>query len=273
MNSYNILKSITYHPYHLVDVSPWPLVGALSAFTTAIGAAMSIHSYNYGPLVLSLGFISVFYTMFVWWRDVIREATFEGHHTSIVVTGLRYGMILFITSEIFFFAAFFWAYFDASLAPNIEIGAVWPPVGINVFNPWEIPLLNTLILVLSGVTITWSHHAIVVGNRQQALLSLLITIILGVLFTTLQAYEYIEADFNISDGVYGSTFYMATGFHGVHVIIGTTFLIVCLYRLYKSHFTTKHHFGFEAAAWYWHFVDVVWLFLFISIYRWGGLSY
>jgi heme/copper-type cytochrome/quinol oxidase subunit 3 len=273
MNNNKLLLSITYHPYHLVDVSPWPLIGALSAFTTAVGAALSIHLYNYGTFILCLGFIGVFYTMFVWWRDVIRESTFEGHHTSVVQIGLRYGMLLFILSEVLFFAAFFWAYFDASLAPNVEIGAIWPPKGINVFNPWEVPLLNTLILVLSGVTITWSHHAILAGNRQQALVSLLITVLLGMCFTALQVYEYIEASFTISDGVYGSSFYMATGFHGVHVLIGTTFLVVCLVRLYKSHFTSKHHFGFEAAAWYWHFVDVVWLFSFVTIYWWGGLSY
>jgi len=267
-----LLQSQSYHPFHLVDVSPWPLMGALSAFMTALGAAMSMHNFNYGPQILAFGFICVFYTMFVWWRDVIREATFEGHHTSIVQVGLRYGMILFILSEVLFFAAFFWAYFNSSLAPNIEIGAVWPPMGINVFNPWEVPLLNTLILLLSGVTITWSHHAILAGQRKEAIISLLITVILGFSFTVLQVVEYVEATFSISDGIYGSTFYMATGFHGVHVIIGTTFLLVCLIRLIKYHFTPKHHFGFEAAAWYWHFVDVVWLFLFVTVYWWGGLQ-
>jgi heme/copper-type cytochrome/quinol oxidase subunit 3 len=271
MNNNKILNSMSYHPYHLVDVSPWPVVGAFSAFMTAIGAAMSMHSYNFGPSLLMFGFISLLYTMFVWWRDVVREATFEGHHTSIVQIGLRYGMILFIVSEICFFAAFFWAFFTASLSPNIEIGSVWPPKGIHVFNPWQVPLLNTLILVLSGVTITWSHHAILAGLRKQAIISLALTVFLGLTFTALQVMEYVEATFNISDGIYGSTFFMATGFHGAHVIIGTLFLIVCLVRLIKYHFTAKHHFGFEAAAWYWHFVDVVWLFLFVTIYWWGGL--
>nr|NP_066332.1 cytochrome c oxidase subunit 3 [Malawimonas jakobiformis]AAG13699.1 cytochrome c oxidase subunit 3 [Malawimonas jakobiformis] len=271
-NNNKILNSMSYHPFHLVDLSPWPILGATSGFIMAIGAAMSMHSYTFGPQILLFGFISLIYTMFVWWRDVIREATFEGHHTSIVQIGLRYGMILFIISEVLFFAAFFWAFFTASLAPTIEIGAIWPPKGINVFNPWEVPLLNTLILVLSGVTITWSHHAILAGNRSSAILSLGLTVFLGLSFTVLQVMEYLEATFNISDGIYGSTFYMATGFHGAHVIIGTLFLIVCLVRLIKYHFTSKHHFGFEAAAWYWHFVDVVWLFLFISIYWWGGLT-
>lgn len=262
---------MSYHPYHLVDVSPWPLVGALSALMLTIGGVMSMHSYNYGTTVLLFGLVSLIYTLFVWWRDVIRESTFEGHHTHIVQMGLRYGVILFITTEVMFFFAFFWAFFASSLAPSIEIGAVWPPKGIEVFSPWDVPLLNTLILVLSGVTITWSHHAILAGDRKQAIISLALTIFLGAIFTCLQIMEYVEAPFTISDGIYGSTFYMATGFHGIHVLIGTTFLIICLVRLIKYHFTTRHHFGFEAAAWYWHFVDVVWLFLFITIYWWGGL--
>jgi|SRR5579885_113876 len=268
----NILNSMSYHGYHLVDISPWPILGAVSALTTAIGAATSMHAYKFGPYVLVFGFMCLLYTMFVWWRDVIREATFEGHHTHVVQIGLRYGMMLFILSEVMFFVAFFWAFFDASISPNIEIGAIWPPKGIHPFNPWEVPLLNTLILVLSGVTCTWAHHAIIASNREQAIIALSSTIFLGLLFTSLQAYEYIEAPFNISDSVYGSSFFMATGFHGAHVIIGTLFLTVCLIRVIKYHFTSKHHFGFEAAAWYWHFVDVVWLFLFVSIYWWGGMS-
>jgi cytochrome c oxidase subunit 3 len=179
-------------------------------------------------------------------------------------------MILFIVSEVMFFFAFFWAFFHSSLAPTIEIGSVWPPLGIEVLNPWDIPLLNTLILLLSGVTVTWAHHSIVAGERKQAIISLTLTVSLGIIFTIFQALEYIEANFTISDSVYGSTFYMATGFHGFHVLIGTIFLSVCLLRLFYKHFTRQHHFGFEAAAWYWHFVDVVWLFLFITIYWWGG---
>ena len=206
-----------------------------------------------------------------WWRDVIREATFEGHHTSVVQTGLRYGMILFIVSEVMFFSGFFWAFFHSALAPTVEIGSIWPPEGIHPFNPWDVPLLNTIILLASGATVTWAHHAITTGLRYQAIYALVLTLLLAVIFTSLQAFEYLEASFNISDGIYGSTFYMATGFHGFHVIIGTTFLAVCLVRLINYHFTTTHHFGFEAAAWYWHFVDVVWLFLFVSIYWWGTL--
>jgi len=258
------------HPFHLVDPSPWPFVGAMSTLMTTIGAAMYMHSFVGGAYLLPLGIIMVMVSMIVWWRDVIREATFEGHHTYIVQKGLRLGMILFITSEVLFFAAFFWAFFHSSLVPTIEIGAVWPPKGIQALNQWEVPLLNTVILLSSGATVTWAHHSIVAGDRNGAILGLLLTVILALIFTALQGLEYYEAPFTIADSVYGSTFFLATGFHGLHVIIGTIFLTVCLIRLINYHFTKHHHFGFEAAAWYFHFVDVVWLFLFVSIYWWGA---
>jgi len=261
---------MTKHPFHLVDPSPWPLFSSLSAFILTIGGVMFMHSYQNGGFVLSFGFLMVLYSMFVWWRDVIREATYEGFHTAAVQTGLRYGMILFLVSEIMFFVAFFWAFFHSSLAPTVEIGAVWPPKGIEVLNPWEVPFLNTLILLTSGASVTWAHHALLAGNRQQAIPALAVTILLAAIFTGFQAYEYLEAPFTISDSIYGSTFYMSTGFHGFHVIVGTLFLTVCLIRLVNHHFTKNHHFGFEAAAWYWHMVDVVWLFLFVCVYYWGG---
>lgn len=221
--------------------------------------------------MLFLGIAMVICCMSIWWRDVVREATFNGYHTKTVQLGLRYGMILFIVSEVMFFLAFFWAFFHSSLSPAIEIGSVWPPKSINPFNPWGVPLLNTFILLLSGATVTWAHHEIIVGARKEpAKLGLLLTLFLAVTFTALQVYEYIEASFSISDGIYGSTFFMATGFHGFHVIVGTAFLTVVTLRLIKNHFTKKHHFGFEAAAWYWHFVDVVWLFLFVTVYWWGN---
>ena len=262
--------AVQKHPFHLVDPSPWPLTGAIAAWATTTGGVMYMHAYQGGGYLLTLGFITLLYTMFVWWRDVIGEATFQGHHTRAVQDGLRWGMILFIVSEVMFFFAFFWAFFHASLAPSIELGGVWPPAGIQVLNPWEIPLVNTLILLTSGASVTWAHHAILAGWRQQAIWSLVVTVILAIIFTGLQGFEYMEAPFSISDSVYGSTFFMATGFHGFHVFIGTIFLTVCLGRLLNFHFTRTHHFGFEAAAWYWHFVDVVWLFLFVSIYWWGG---
>nr|UFZ13937.1 cytochrome c oxidase subunit III [Puri aleca] len=256
------------HPFHLVDYSPWPLTGALGAFSTVSGLIMWFHQYNMNLLIL--GNIIILLTMFQWWRDITREGTFQGHHTLIVTTGLRWGMILFIISEVFFFISFFWAFFHSSLSPSIELGAVWPPTGILPFNPFQIPLLNTAILLTSGITVTWAHHSLMEGNFSQTTQGLFFTVILGIYFTMLQAYEYMEASFTIADAVYGSTFYMATGFHGLHVIIGSTFLLTCLIRQIKSHFSTNHHFGFEAAAWYWHFVDVVWLFLYISIYWWGS---
>jgi cytochrome c oxidase subunit 3 len=262
--------SIQKHPFHLVDPSPWPIFASLSAFVSTVGGVMYMHGYNGGNGMLSLGFLMILYSMFVWWRDVVREATFEGHHTSFVQLGLRYGMILFIVSEIMFFVAFFWAFFHSSLAPTVEIGAVWPPKGIEVLNPWEIPFLNTVILLSSGAAVTWAHHAIIIGDRKQAMYGLITTVLLAILFTSFQVMEYLEAPFTISDSVYGSTFFLATGFHGFHVFVGTVFLTVCLLRLMNFHFTKNHHFGFEAAAWYWHFVDVVWLFLFVSIYWWGG---
>nr|YP_010165736.1 cytochrome c oxidase subunit 3 [Imasa heleensis]QRR29749.1 cytochrome c oxidase subunit 3 [Imasa heleensis] len=266
------MKFYQRHPYHLVNPSPWPLLGAIGAFTLTSGGVMYFHSYQFGNMVLTAGLITVMYTMFVWWRDIVRESTFEGHHTVQVQYGLRYGVIFFITSEVMFFAAFFWGYFASSLAPNIEVGGIWPPTGIEVFSPWEVPLLNTMVLLLSGFTVTWAHHAILAGNRSQSIIGLTLTVILGGFFTALQGLEYAEAPFTIADGIYGSCFFMATGFHGLHVLIGTIFLLICLIRLFRDHFTTSHHFGFEAAAWYWHFVDVVWLFLFVSIYWWGGLS-
>ena len=256
------------HDYHLVDPSPWPAVGALSAFVLAVGAILYMHGS--APWILAIGVLMVLYTMFSWWRDVVREGTFEGHHTPVVQLGLRYGMVLFIASEVMFFVAWFWAYFNSSLFPTAAIGGVWPPHGIQPFDPWHLAFLNTLILLTSGTTVTWAHHALQHGDRKGTLRGLALTIVLGISFTCLQAYEYSHAAFGFTDGIYASTFFMATGFHGAHVIIGTIFLIVTLWRAYLGHFKSDHHFGFEAAAWYWHFVDVVWLFLFICIYWWGS---
>nr|AVN67207.1 cytochrome c oxidase subunit 3 [Allacta australiensis] len=256
------------HPFHLVNQSPWPIIGALGALTTMLGLINWFHQYD--QKLLMLGMLIMMMTMIQWWRDIIREGTFQGLHTKMVTKGLRWGMILFIISEVFFFMSFFWAFFHSSLSPNIEIGSMWPPTGIMPFNPIQIPLLNTAILLSSGITITWAHHSLISNNYNQALQGLFFTVMLGIYFTMLQAYEYIESPFTIADSIYGSTFFMATGFHGLHVIIGTTFLITCLLRHILLHFSSNHHFGFEAAAWYWHFVDVVWLFLYISIYWWGS---
>nr|YP_004021528.1 cytochrome c oxidase subunit III [Megacrania alpheus adan]BAJ24587.1 cytochrome c oxidase subunit III [Megacrania alpheus adan] len=256
------------HPYHMVEMSPWPLVGAISTMMTLIGLVKLFQQSS--TMVMLTGTIMTLLTMIQWWRDVVRESTYQGMHTKMVIKGLRWGMILFIISEVLFFVSFFWTFFHSSLSPAPQIGSMWPPTGILTFNPMQIPLLNTVILLTSGVTITWAHHSLLNNNLNEMNQSLTITIIMGIYFTMLQAYEYIEAPFTISDSIYGSTFFMATGFHGLHVIIGTTFLLMCLLRQLNMHFSNYHHVGFEAAAWYWHFVDVVWLFLYISIYWWGN---
>nr|YP_010041676.1 cytochrome c oxidase subunit 3 [Cyanophora biloba]QPB15011.1 cytochrome c oxidase subunit 3 [Cyanophora biloba] len=261
------------HTYHLVNPSPWPISTAFSAFIMIIGGVLYMHSFAKGGFFFLLGISLLLTSMGLWWRDVVRESTYEGNHTKAVKTGLRYGMLIFIISEVMFFFSFFWAFFHSSLSPVIEIGSVWPPENMKelVFDSSRIPLLNTLILLLSGATLTWCHYAILSSNKKDATISLFITLFLAALFTTIQGYEYVSAPFSISDGVYGSTFYLATGFHGLHVIIGSLFLMVCFYRLVNNHFTVRSHIGFEAAAWYWHFVDVVWLFLYISTYCWGGI--
>jgi len=264
------MSSKQRHAFHLVDPSVMPLLQSISALTLVTGGTMYFHGYLGGFETILFGLISTLICMFLWWRDVVREGYLEGQHTNIVQLGLRYGMLLFIASEVMFFFAFFWAFFAASLAPTVEIGTIWPPKGIPVFNPFEVPLLNTLILLCSGATITYSHHAITAGNKAEAVWSLILTIALAIIFTGFQVFEYTTAGFNITDGIYGSTFYMATGFHGFHVFIGTVALTVCLIRMVLNHYSTEHHFGFEAGAFYWHFVDVVWLFLYVAVYFWGG---
>nr|AJR19258.1 cytochrome c oxidase subunit III [Thremma gallicum] len=256
------------HPFHLVSQSPWPLTGALSTMTLLTGLILWFHQFNFNLILL--GLIITFLTMYQWWRDISRESTYQGCHTIKVTTGMRWGMILFIISEIFFFFAFFWAFFHNNLNPGIEIGSTWPPVAIYPFNPFQIPLLNTIILISSGISVTWTHHSILENNFTQAVNSLFITVMLGIYFTILQAYEYLEAPFTISDSIYGTSFFMATGFHGLHVMIGTMFLLVCLMRLMNNQLSMSHHFNLEAAAWYWHFVDVVWLFLYTAMYWWSS---
>ncbi len=262
------MSNLINHPFHIVDESPWPILSAIGALGLTSGIVIWFHHLNTHLFFISLLLLVVVSRQ--WWRDVRREARFQGLHTSIVEKGLRWGIRLFIISEVIFFLSFFWAFFHRSLAPNIELGRVWPPIGIEVFNPFRVPLLNTIILLSSGVRVTWSHHRIMEGNHSQAMVSLAITLILGLYFTLIQGIEYNEASFTIADASYGSTFFVATGFHGLHVIVGSSFLAVSLYRVSMGLFRKNHHFGFEAAAWYWHFVDVVWLFLYIRIYWWGG---
>nr|NP_976157.1 cytochrome c oxidase subunit III [Gomphiocephalus hodgsoni]AAO43663.1 cytochrome oxidase subunit 3 [Gomphiocephalus hodgsoni] len=264
----NVMLIKSDHSFHLVDQSPWPLTAALGALIMTTGMVKWFHHFD--PTTMFLGVIILLFTTYQWWRDITREGTLQGLHTNIVSKGLRWGMILFITSEILFFFSFFWAFFHSSLSPVLEVGLIWPPSGVIPFNAVQVPLLNTIILLSSGVTITWSHHALMENNHTQALQGLILTVVLGVYFTMLQGLEYWEATFSISDSIYGSSFFVATGFHGLHVLIGTSFLTVCIFRHWTCHFSSSHHFGFEAAAWYWHFVDVVWLFLYLSIYWWGS---
>lgn len=257
------------HPYHVVDASPWPVLTALSTFFTFFGLVLYMHFYEKGSTLLMLGTLGILVCASFWWRDVIREATFEGQHTSYVRAGLKMGMVLFIISEAMLFFAFFWSFFHASLNPTPEIGCVWPPKGIEAINPFHVPLLNTFVLVNSGAFVTWAHYSVLVGYRRQAIAALLYTIVLALFFTALQGYEYVNSPFSISDSVYGSVFFMTTGLHGTHVLVGTIFLIVCLWRLISHHLTKKYHVGFEAAIWYWHFVDVVWIFVYMFIYWWA----
>ncbi|WP_375175284.1 cytochrome c oxidase subunit 3 [Pseudooceanicola sp.] len=260
------------HDYHILTPSIYPFIGAAGAFVMLFGAVQWMH--DSGPWIFLIGLVAVLYTMFGWWAETVKENN-VGDHTPVVEIGLRYGFILFIMSEIMFFSAWFWTFFKHAMYPMGEMSpikdGVWPPAGIETFDPWHLPLINTLILLCSGAALTWAHHALVhEDNRQDVKWGLWLAIALGVLFTVFQAYEYGHAAFGFSGNIYGATFFMATGFHGAHVIIGTIFMIVCLARVYKGHFTPKSHVGFEMAAWYWHFVDVVWLFLFAAVYVWGG---
>ncbi|HJK87453.1 MAG TPA: cytochrome c oxidase subunit 3 [Candidatus Megaira endosymbiont of Hartmannula sinica] len=265
----------TKHHFHLVDPSPWPIAVSFSLLFLSLGIVFYIHSYPYGSYILSFGILCILLSVYGWWSDVIKEGL-SRHHTKIVRKGLSIGMSLFILSEIMFFFAFFFSYFSASLFPVgifDETGlwatkqGIWPPKGIILINPWDIPLVNTLILLLSGTTVTWAHYAINEYNKEDTKSALIITIILGFVFSLFQIYEYFHVSFGLKDGVYAANFYLATGFHGVHVFIGTMFLLICYIRLINGHFDKgKHHLGFEFAAWYWHFVDVIWIFLFIFIY-------
>nr|YP_010133477.1 cytochrome c oxidase subunit III [Chiropterargas boueti]AMX74071.1 cytochrome c oxidase subunit III [Chiropterargas boueti]AMX74084.1 cytochrome c oxidase subunit III [Chiropterargas boueti] len=257
---------MTLQPYHLLNKSPWPLMASIMSLSFMLNMMMIMHENN--MMFLFLTIMMMLLTMFHWWRDIIRESSMEGQHNSYVIMNMKFGMILFILSEVFFFISFFWAYFHSMLAPNIEIGSVWPPHGMIIFNPYSIPLLNTAILLSSGITITWSHHSLLNKNYINCMKALMITIILGIMFSFFQLLEYNQGMFSMSDSIYGSTFYISTGFHGLHVLIGTIFLTTTFIRLHLNHLSKTHHFGFEASAWYWHFVDVVWLFLYTFIYWW-----
>lgn len=256
------------HPFHLVSPSPWPLLSSCSSLFLVCGLVLSWS--NSGLLLLVLGLLIIFVSSFLWWSSVIRESTSLGFHSLRVQSGLRIGMSLFIVSEIFFFLAFFWAYLHCALSPNVELGSSWPPPGLSSLSPLHVPLLNTIVLLCSGATVTWSHSSLCSGQFPSCFFSLLLTVALGVFFSLLQGFEYYQSSFCISDGAYGSCFYLATGFHGLHVLIGTLFLGVSLFRVAALHFTPSRHLGFVFACWYWHFVDVVWILLYLIVYIWGA---
>ncbi|MDB2415387.1 cytochrome c oxidase subunit 3 [Rickettsiales bacterium] len=276
------MSSAQKHDYHLVDPSPWPLVASVSAATMFVGFLFFMHNVAAWKIVAPIGLFGVLFTMYGWWSDTIKEGK-NKNHTSIVQKGLRLGMLLFIISEVMFFAAFFWSFFKSSLSPVLVfdgshifdsavdvVAGSWPPAGIETLDAWDIPFINTMILLLSGCTVTWAHYALLNNDRKNLIKGLAITVALGFIFTLLQVYEYHHASFGFKDGIYATNFYMATGFHGAHVIIGTLFLLVCLIRASKDDMSPEGHLGFEFAAWYWHFVDVVWLFLFSFVYVWGA---
>ena len=258
------------HPFHLVSPSPWPIYTSLTLLALTFTGVLNMHHFDFSKNFLVLALISLILSMSFWFRDVVSEATYLGNHTLAVQRGINMGIGLFIVSEALFFLAIFWTYFHSSLSPNVEIGAEWPPMGVDAINAFELPLLNTVILLSSGVTVTYSHHCLIQGNRIGSLFGLIYTVILAIIFTVLQAVEYLVSSFTISDGTYGSCFYFGTGFHGLHVIIGTAFLSVGLWRLFSYQLTENHHLGYESSILYWHFVDIVWLFLFVSVYFWGS---
>ena len=262
------------HDYHILEPSILPFAGALGGFIMLFGAVLWMQGMTW--IMFAAGFVLVAYVMFAWWAEVIKESN-VGDHTPVVRIGLRYGFIMFIMSEVMFFAAWFWSFFKHAISPmdpsgmSPAVDGVWPPVGIETFDPWHLPLINTLILLCSGAAATWAHHALAhENNRKDVASGLILAVLLGILFTAFQAYEYSHAAFGFSGNIYGANFFMATGFHGFHVVVGTIFLFVCYMRLRAGDFTPERHVGFEAAAWYWHFVDVVWLFLFAAVYVWGG---
>jgi len=274
------MQSKRSHLFHIIDPSPWPFFVAITLFNVLTGVILWVNKYTIGGNIFIISFIILALFVQFWFTDIVREGSFEGKHSIFVQKGLKLGMILFIVSEVMFFFGFFWAYFHFSLSPAIEIGCLWPPYSIQIFDYLHIPLYNTFILLVSGVCVTWCHHNIILAKNESVdkyliedtIIALILTVLLAIHFTGYQILEYTEASFNISDSVYGSIFFMATGFHGFHVVIGTFFLFICLIRLLKGHFSMKHHLGLEFAIWYWHFVDVVWLFLYVCVYWWASTS-
>jgi cytochrome c oxidase subunit 3 len=265
-----IRSNFQSHPFHLVSPSPWPFNTSITLFFLTCTASLSMHNHSSAYIYLYLSLFILVSSMAFWFRDVISESTYLGYHTSAVQRGINLGVLLFIISEALFFLSIFWAFFHSSLTPTIELGCSWPPAGIEPVNPFELPMLNTVLLLSSGSTITYSHHSHIQGKREYMLWGLIATVLLALIFTGFQGIEYSASSFTISDGIFGSSFFFGTGFHGLHVIVGSIFLGVSLWRNHAYHGTDQHHAGFEASILYWHFVDVIWLFLYFSVYYWGS---
>lgn len=260
----NLLKKILWH---LVNIRPWPLLIGFSVFSIITGIVSLFIGGSLNWVLFP--FFLILIVSAIWWRDVIRESTINGDHSKYTQNNLKLGIGLFIFSEVIFFFGFFWTLFHSALSPLIDRGILWPPFYVVGINPIGVPLLNTAILLASGVTITWRHHSLIHNNKSSSIIRLLFTLLLGIYFTVIQAIEYIERSFSIRDSVYGSIFFLITGFHGIHVIVGSLFLLVSLERIIIVQFSSTRHIGFEISIWYWHFVDVVWLFLYVSLYFWG----
>lgn len=266
---YNILSKQS-HPYHLVEQNYWPFVMSVTLIDVILNIVLWINRYEMsGWIVLSSTLLLVGCIVF-WWLDVIREGTIYGSHTSFVRKGLSSGFLWFLLTEVLVFAGVFWGYLDAAISPNVELGMIWPPIGVITINAWELPFLNTVLLLSSGAFVTWSHHGIINNDREKIMKGIWMCLTLILIFTIFQLLEYKWAPFTLSDGVYGSVFYAGTGLHGFHVLIGTVFLGVILVRLYNYTLTARHHLGLEIAILYAHFVDVVWLLLFCVFYYWGA---
>jgi len=256
--------------FHVLEPSLWPFFLAFGLFFFVTGLAFSMHYVITGYYVLIIGLAIIIVTSIFWFLDISREAVVVGYHSKIVRQGLKLGFLFFITSEIMLFFGFFWAFFHSALCPSIEVGTIWPPVGLQVIPVFEFPLFNTFVLIISGFSVTWVHRAISLGSFKNAVDGFVLTILLGLFFVFLQVLEYFESTFNLQDGAYSSAFFMLTGLHGCHVIVGVCFLFVCFISLLNNHFLTNHYIRLVFAIWYWHFVDIVWIILFLSVYCWGS---
>nr|YP_009862152.1 cytochrome c oxidase subunit III [Carpoglyphus lactis]QKV10187.1 cytochrome c oxidase subunit III [Carpoglyphus lactis] len=254
-------------PFHLVNLSPWPLLTSFSILSFALGVVIMVRSFNVYPFLVSL--FLLFFSSFLWGRDIHRESCYEGSHNEEAGVGFKIGMIFFIISECFFFLGMFWGYLHLAEAPAIEIGGVWPPVGVVTFDPMGIPFLNTILLVSSGISVTWCHHSMELGDFKSSVLSLSLTLLLGLSFTMFQLLEYYVCTFTFSCSSYSSIYFMGTGFHGLHVLIGSILLLICLFRFSNLYISPNRSLGFECSVWYWHFVDIVWFCLYLVFYWWG----